>query len=193
MRTLLRIDSSLRLNNSYSRRSGDSFVQEWKALNPYGKVKNREVGTRFIPHLDQELFEDFHTVRNPSDKLRLSNELIEELFECDEILITVPMYNFGMPSTLKAYFDLVVRKGKTFQYENNSVGLLINKKAYILSSMGDFKSDAPSLVELHLQQILNYIGITEIFYYSLDGTADENYARQQLNNQKTIFSNSLNQ
>lgn len=191
MKTLLRIDSSLRLENSYSRSAGDRFVQEWKMRNPNGKVKKREVGTRFIPHLDQALFEEFHTVRNPSERLRLSDELIAELFESDEILITVPMYNFGMPSSLKAYFDLVVRSGKTFRYEDKSIGLLQNKKAYILSSMGDVKSDALNLVEIHLQQILNYIGISDIFYYSLDGTADESYARQKLNNQNTSFSNIL--
>lgn|SRR5690606_9409653 len=193
MKTLLRIDSSLRFKKSYSRRAGDSFVQGWKIRNPNGKVKNREVGMRFIPHLDQALFEEFHTVQNSSEKLRLSDELIAELVECDEILITVPMYNFGIPSSLKAYFDLVVRTGKTFRYDDKSIGLLKNKKAYILSSMGDVKSDAPSLVEMHLQQILNYIGIEDIFYYSLDGTADESYARQQLNNYKISFSNILNQ
>ncbi|NGM66877.1 FMN-dependent NADH-azoreductase [Sphingobacterium sp. SGR-19] len=189
MKTLLRIDSSLRLKNSYSRRAGDRFVQEWKLLNPDGKIKSREVGTDFIPHLDQALFEEFHTVQNPSEKLKLSDELIAELFECDEILITVPMYNFGMPSSLKAYFDLVVRTGKTFRYEDKSIGLLKNKKTYILSSMGDVKTDTLSLVEMHLKQILNYIGIRDIFYYSLDGTADESYVRQQLNNQTTSFNN----
>lgn len=93
METLLRIDSSLRLENSYSRRAGDSFVHEWKILNPNSTVKNREVGTRFIPHLDQALFEEFYTAQRSSENLRLSNELIAELLECDEILITVPMYN----------------------------------------------------------------------------------------------------
>ena len=134
MKTLLRIDSSLRLKNSYSRSAGDRFEHEWKILNPNGKIINREVGSRFIQHLDQALFEEFQSVNSQSDKLILSDELIEELFESDEILITVPMYNFGIPSSLKAYFDLVVRTGKTFRYEDKSIGLLKNKKAYILSS-----------------------------------------------------------
>src|SRR5690606_39458707 len=128
MKTLLRIDSSLRFKKSYSRRAGDSFVQGWKIRNPNGKVKNREVGMRFIPHLDQALFEEFHTVQNSSEKLRLSDELIAELVECDVILITVPMYNFGIPSSLKAYFDLVVRTGKTFRYDDKSIGLLKKQK-----------------------------------------------------------------
>ncbi|WP_290792136.1 FMN-dependent NADH-azoreductase [Flavihumibacter sp. UBA7668] len=192
MKTLLRIDSSMRLKNSYSRRIGDNFVQEWKIRNPDGKVKHREVGTCFIPHLDQALFEEFHIDQNPSEKIRLSDELIAELFECDEILITVPMYNFGIPSSLKAYIDLVVRTGKTFRYEDKPIGLLKNKKAYILSSMGDIKTDALSFVEMHLQQVLNYIGIKDIYFYSLDGTADENYATKQLHNQITSFNNSIN-
>lgn len=192
MKTLLRIDSSLRVKNSYSRRAGDRFVQEWKLLNPNGKVNIREVGTDFIPHLDQALLEEFQIVQNLSEKLKLSDELIAELFACDEVLFTVPTYNFGMPSSLKAYFDLVVRTGKTFRYEDKSIGLLKNKKAYVLSSMGDVKTDVLSLVEMHLQQILNYIGIWDISYYSLDGTADESYAKQHFNNQITSFTNMLN-
>ena len=192
MKTLLRIDSSFRVTNSYSRRAGDCFVQEWKALHKDGIVKNREVGTTFIPHLDQALFEAFREENNGSDKLKLSDELIAELFDCDEILFTVPMYNFGIPSSLKAYFDLVVRTEKTFRYENQVIGLLANKKVYIISSMGDIKSGNQSLVEVHLQQILNFIGIREIYYYSLDGTGDKESVKQRLNHQKESFTNILN-
>lgn len=192
MKTLLRIDSSLRVKKSYSRRAGDLFVQEWKIRNPNGKIKYREVGTHLIPHLDQALLEEFHTGTNPSEKLRLSDELIAELFGCDEILITVPMYNFGIPSSLKAYFDHVVRTGKTFRYEDKPIGLLKNKKAYVFSTMGDVKTDNQSLVEIHLQQVLSYIGIRDISYCSLDGTADESRARQQIDNQITSYINMLN-
>lgn len=193
MKTLLRIDSSFRLNNSYSRKAGDTFVMEWKTLNPNGIIKNREVGVYGIPHLDQILYEEFYHTQNPSDGLTFSDELIAELIDSDEILITVPIYNFGIPSSLKAYFDLVVRTGETFLYQDQSVGLLQNKKAYILSSMGDFKSGSPNLVEMHLQQILNFIGITDVFYYLLDGTADKNYVNQQLRHQKKSIKNILNQ
>lgn len=193
MKTLLRIDSSFRLKNSYSRIAGDTFVKEWKILNPIGIIKNREMGFFHVPHLDQVLYDEFYQAQNPSDGLRLSDELIAELIGCDEILITVPMYNFGIPSSLKAYFDLVVRMGKTFLYQDQPIGLLQNKKAYILSSMGDFKSDSPNLVEMHLQQILNFMGVTDISYYSLDGTADKNHVNQQLRNQKKSIRNILNQ
>jgi FMN-dependent NADH-azoreductase len=193
MKTLLRIDSSLRLKNSYSRNAGDHFVQAWKERNPHGSISIREVGTCHVPHLEQEVLEKFYTAGDTSDCLKLSDQLIAELFACDEILITVPMYNFGIPSSLKAYFDLVLRTGKTFRYdEDEAIGLLKNKKTYILSVMGDFKTDIPNLVEMHLQQILNFIGIREIYYYSLDGTDDKEYVKQQLNHQKELFTNILN-
>ncbi|WP_341836509.1 NAD(P)H-dependent oxidoreductase [Chitinophaga pollutisoli] len=193
MKTLLRIDSSLRLKNSYSRSAGDNFVQAWKELNPGGSVNIREVGTSLIPHLEQEVLGAFYAAGDNSDRLQLSDRLIAELFGCDEILITVPMYNFGIPSSLKAYFDLVLRTGKTFRYqEDEAIGLLQNKKAYILSTMGELQSDMPNLVETHLQQMLNFIGIKEIYCYLLDGTEDKAYVQQQLNHQKELFTNILN-
>lgn len=191
MKTLLRIDSSLRSKNSYSRRAGDRFLEEWKNQNPNGKIKMREVGIDLIPHLDQTLYEEFQTSHNLSERLRLSNVLIAELFECDEILFTVPMYNFGIPSSLKAYFDLVVRSGKTFRYEDESIGLLKNKKAYIISTMGDLKTTSLSLVEIHIQQVLNYIGIYDIFYYSIDGTANEILVKEHFEKQIISYNNIL--
>jgi len=192
MKTLLKIDSSLRLKNSYSRNAGDNFVKAWKELNPGGSIRIREVGTSHIPHLEQEVLEKYYSEGDTSGRLKLSDQLIEELFGCDEILITVPMYNFGIPSSLKAYFDLVLRKGKTFKKEEGkAIGLLQNKITYILSAMGAIKSDIPNLLELHLQQILNFIGIKEIYYYSLVGTDDKESVRQQLKHQKEIFTNIL--
>ncbi|MFD1772070.1 FMN-dependent NADH-azoreductase [Sphingobacterium suaedae] len=129
MKALLRIDSNLRLKKPYSRNAGDNFVRAWKELNPEGSISIREVVTSHIPHLEQEVLEKFYTAGDTSDRLKLSNQLIAELFGCDEILITVPMYNFGIPSSLKAYFDLVLRTGKTFRYdEDKAIGLLQNKK-----------------------------------------------------------------
>jgi len=182
----------MRLKNSYSRRAGDCFIQEWKTLNPKGKIINRELGIHSIPHLDQSLFEEFHSTQNSSDRLKFSDMLIEELFESDEILITVPMYNFGIPSSLKAYFDLVIRTGKTFYYQEKAIGLLKNKKAYIISSMGDVKLNPLSLVELHIQAILNYIGVSDIFYYPLDGTSDARCVNQHFENLITSFNKTLN-
>lgn len=190
--TLLRIDSSLRMENSYSRKAGDSFAMEWQKRNPQGKIELREVGKNMIPHLDQITLESFHQEANSSGLLKLSDELIEELYACDAMLITAPMYNFGISSSLKAYFDLVVRAGKTFRFGEKAQGLLQNKKAYVVSAMGGLKTNDLSLSELHLQQILNYIGLTEIFFFMIDGTTNEEHAHQKLVLQKKLFIQTLN-
>lgn len=190
--TLLRIDSSLRFKDSYSRKAGDYFVQEWQKKNPNRKVRLRDVGKNLIPHLDQNTLAGYFDDSIQTELLQISNEFITELHECDEILITAPMYNFGIPSSLKAYFDLVVRNEKTFRYKEKAIGLLQNKKVYIISSMGGIKTEPLSLVELHLQGILKYIGISEIYFIGIDGTVDESYAGQKLVIQKNAIANILN-
>ncbi len=189
--TLLRIDSSLRFTDSYSRKAGDYFIQEWQKKNPNRKVRVRDVGKSLIPHLDPNTLAGYFDASIQTELLQISDELITELYECDELLITVPMYNFGIPSSLKAYFDLIVRNEKTFRYEEKSIGLLQNKKAYIISSMGGIKTEPLSFVELHLQEILNYIGISEIYFIAIDGTVDESYAGQKMITQKNTIINIL--
>jgi len=192
MKTILRIDSSLRSEGSYSRNLGDFFINEWMK-NPTNKIKHRDLSTDFINHLDQATLDCFYGDSSQTDLLKLSDEFIAELFDVDEILITVPMYNFGIPSSLKAYFDLVVRTEMTFRYDNEAIGLLKNKKTYIISSMGDENTDTKSLVEIHLEHVLNYIGITEIYYFAIDGTADESLATEKTEIKKTEIINLLNQ
>lgn len=189
--TLLRIDSSLRFTDSYSRKAGDYFIQEWQKKNPNRKVRVRDVGKNLIQHLDQNTLAGYFDESVQTELLQISEELITELYECDELLITAPMYNFGIPSSLKAYFDLIVRNKKTFRYEEKAIGLLQNKKAYIISSMGGIKAEPLSLVELHLRGILKYIGISEIYFITIDGTADENYAGQKMTAQKNTITNIL--
>jgi FMN-dependent NADH-azoreductase len=193
MKTLLRIDSSLRTEGSYSRSLGDFFIDEWKKRNPANKIKCRDFSKNTINHLDQATVDCFYDESTQTDLLKRSDELIAELFDADEMLITVPMYNFGIPSSLKAYFDLVVRTEKTFRYEDKVIGLLKNKKAYIVSSMGDAKTDTKSLVEVHLQCILNYIGISEIYFFCIDGTSEEGLATGKIESQKKSITNLLNQ
>lgn len=190
--TLLRIDSSLRFKDSYSRKAGDHFIQEWQKKNPGRKIRVRDVGKNLIPHLDQNTLAGYFDASIRTKLLQISNELITELYECDEILIAAPMYNFGIASSLKAYFDLVVRNEKTFRFQGKAIGMLQNKKAYIISSMGGIKTEQLSLVELHLQEILSYIGISEIYFIGIDGTVDENYARPKLVTQKNTITNILN-
>lgn len=172
MNTLLRIDSSLRTENSYSRALGDYFIQQWKLSNPEGIILERDVNRQLIPHITQQTVDAFFSENPDTESIRLSDDLIDELYRSNEILITCPMYNYGIPSSLKAYFDRVIRTKKTFTGNNSLKGLLENKKAYIISSMGGIALDPNhrNPLESHLTQLLKHIGITDICYFPLNGT-----------------------
>ncbi|BAP31168.1 FMN-dependent NADH-azoreductase [Chryseobacterium sp. StRB126] len=170
MNTLLRIDSSLRTEQSYSRTLGDYFIQQWKIKNPDGIIMERDVTRQLIPHITQQTVNAFFSENPDTESIHLSDELIDELYQCNEILITCPMYNYGIPSSLKAYFDSVIRTKKTFTGNTSFKGLLENKKAYIISSMGGMSPETRNPLENHLTLLLNHIGITDICYFPLNGT-----------------------
>lgn len=173
MNTLLRIDSSLRIQDSYSRRMGDYFVKQWKLKHPDGTVLERDTARFNIPHLTQQTVDAFFDESLYSEDLPLSDVMIEELCQSSEILITCPMYNYGIPSSLKAYFDLVIRTKKTFTYDNGIKGMLHHKKAHIISVMGGVHPVPGGMnpLETHLTYILNHLGIKDINYFPLEGTA----------------------
>ncbi|WP_129056337.1 MULTISPECIES: FMN-dependent NADH-azoreductase [unclassified Chryseobacterium] len=171
MNTLLRIDSSLRTEQSYSRTLGNYFIQQWKTKNPKGIIMERDVTKQLIPHITQQTVNAFFSENPDTESIHLSDRLIDELYQSDEILITCPMYNYGIPSSLKAYFDSVIRTKKTFTGNTSLKGLLENKKAYIISSMGGITPGTQNPLENHLTLLLNHIGITDISYFPLNGTA----------------------
>src|SRR5690606_33575642 len=108
----------------------------------------------------------------------LSDELIDEINRCDDLLITYPMYNFQIPSSLKAYLDHIVRANRTFLFKNGEyVGLLENKQCYVLTTMGGQKSasDPDEGFENYIRKILGFIGIRQIMLYCVDGTSQPEY------------------
>ncbi|MBV8327794.1 NAD(P)H-dependent oxidoreductase [Chryseobacterium sp.] len=192
MNTLLRIDSSLRLKESYSRTLGDYFTEKWKTKNPDGIIIERDVTRQPLPHITQETVNAFFSETPEKENTSLSDTLIAELYQCNEILVTCPMYNYGIPSSLKTYFDLVIRTKKTFTGNTIPQGLLENKKAYIISSMGGIAADRLNPLEHHLTQLFNLIGITDISYFPLDGTVDQFRATERTALQKTAILKQFN-
>lgn len=194
MNTLLRIDSSIRTQNSISRRTGEYFEREWRKRRPDGKVLVRDLARDPIPHLDHTTWKGFYDSQIPTDLLKLSDVLIDEVYRCDEILITNPMYNFGLPSSLKSYFDLIVRSEKTFRFTDEHQGLLTNKTAFVITAMGDRKGPmgSLSLSEIHLQNILNYMGILDTNYFLIDGTSDKEYVAEILAKRQKQITDTLN-
>ncbi|KMQ61349.1 hypothetical protein ACM46_15045 [Chryseobacterium angstadtii] len=183
MNTLLRIDSSIRLEDSYSRTLGDYFVHLWTTKHTNSSVIQRDTVTQPVPHLTQQTFAAFYDDRFYPGYLHLSDVWIDELYRCTEILILCPMYNYGIPSALKAYFDHVIRTEKTFTSDNGIKGLLSNKKAHIITVSGGIHSiEGRNPMENHLTCILNHLGITDINYFPLEGIAlsDQTSAKTDL-------------
>jgi FMN-dependent NADH-azoreductase len=142
MKTLLQLNTSLFSTQGQSSRLADAFVAEWKAFNPQGVVIARDLATDTVPHLTAERFQAF--LAKPEARTlaqqKVANEsdaLIAELQQADTIVLGLPMYNFGIPSTLKAYFDHIARAGITFRYTaKGAEGLLKGKKAYVFATRG---------------------------------------------------------
>lgn len=164
---LLRIDSSANPANSVSKKLADEFVEQWLAKHPQSVVMHRDLSQDLPPHFTAETLNALMSGDHSNPAVALSNQLIEELQQADMVLISTPMYNFGIPSTLKAYFDHVTRAGVTFKYtEQGPVGLLEDKQAVaIIASGGDYRTapaNSMNFVDGYLQTILGFIGIAQV-------------------------------
>ena len=177
MATLLRIDSSSRLDGSFSRRVGDALANHLNAEHTI----TRDLVKSPVPHIDVAAIAAFFSDPAGHDETArmataLSDKLLDEIIAADNIMITVPMYNFGIPSALKAWIDQVVRIGKTFDFDGqNFSGLLQNKRAFLVIAygadgytQGDFK--IADFVAPYLSFVLNFIGITDITIIPVEGT-----------------------
>jgi FMN-dependent NADH-azoreductase len=137
MTTILRIDASSRDQGSASRTLGDHLEQSLIARIPGAQPIRRDLATEPPPHVESATIIGYYTPPEAmTDVLRqataLSDALIAELRSADILLLTTPMYNFSVPSALKAWIDQVVRIGHTFSYDGaNFTGLLTGKKAYV--------------------------------------------------------------
>ena len=178
MKTLLQLNSSLFSGNGQSSQLSDRFVAAWQESNPNGKVVVRDLAKNPVPHLDAERFGAF--LAKPEDRTAqqqvvadFSDALIEELRNADVVVIGVPMYNFGIPSQLKAYFDHIARAGITFRYtENGPVGLLTGKKAYIMAARGGMYAGTPRDTQTgYVRDFLAFIGITDVEFVYAEGIA----------------------
>jgi FMN-dependent NADH-azoreductase len=110
----------------------------------------------------------------------LSDELIAELKSADTLVLAVPLYNFSVPSTLRAYFDHVARAGVTFRYTaSGPQGLLQGKHAYVFVTRGGFYTEANDTVTPYLRQFLGFIGITDVQFVYAEGLAISEESREK--------------
>lgn len=178
MKTLLQLNSSIFSAGGQSTQLADVFVSTWRSSHPNGKVVLRDLARDPMPHLDGERFQAFLAKpedRTPSQKAAadLSDALIDEIKRADVVVIGLPMYNFGTPSTLKAYFDHIARAGLTFRYtDQGAEGLLKGKKAYVFATRGGKYLGTPGEHQtVFIKQFLNFVGIDDIEFIYAEGLA----------------------
>lgn len=176
MRTLLRLDASSQTAQSHSRGLADYYETRWRAHHPQGKVLTRDLARDPIPHLDEATVAVFYAGGHPSEGeipsgITLSDQLISELKDADDVVISSAVYNFGMPSALKAWIDHVVRFGATIASgERGPVGLLAGKRVCFLTAQGSTPDRSPDYQHPVLQAVFAYIGIQKMDWVSLEGT-----------------------
>ena len=176
MKTLLQIQTSLFENNGQSSRLAGRFAEEWIDANPDGRVVVRDIGREPIPHLTAERFQAFlakPTDRTPEQQAvaGFSDALIAELRAADVIVLGLPMYNFGIPSSLKAYFDHIARAGVTFRYtEKGPEGLLKGKKVYVFATRGGLYAGTPAdTATSYVRDFLRFIGLDDVEFVYAEG------------------------
>lgn len=182
-RTLLRIDSSPRADDrSHSRRLTSRFAEVWRTHNPGGRIVRRDLKAHIPPHVDEAWIEaafvpDGRRTPAMQKALARSDALVSELLDADEYVLGVPMYNFGLPSTLKAWIDNVVRIGRSFSFvPDDPAGefyrplVPAGRRATVIVTSGDagYEPGGPvwhmNHVEPHLRTIFGFVGITDLHF-----------------------------
>lgn len=175
MTNILHITASIRGEESVSKGLGIKLV-EGLAAQHKASVTRRDLAQNDLPFIDADRFAANlapHAERTPeqSELAAIADTLIGELQAADTIVFSTPIYNFGVPATVKAWADLVARAGTTFRYtENGPEGLLTGKKVYITAASGGtpIGSDMDHMTPW-LKFFLGFIGITDIDVIAADG------------------------
>jgi FMN-dependent NADH-azoreductase len=179
MTTLLQIKASISHDQGLSSQLANNFVDAYRKSHPHAKVLVREVASAEpVPHLNGERFGAF--IAKPEQRtdaqravVAYSDALIEELKRADIVVIGLPMYNFGVPSQLKAYFDHIARAGVTFNYSaTGPVGLLTGKKVYDFAARGGLYAGTPLDTQTgHVRDFLAFLGMKDVQFVYAEGLA----------------------
>lgn len=183
MSKLLHIDSSILGGNSVSRQLTAQIVASWRAAHPATEVSYLDLAVDTPSHLsaeslgfrmpaDSEGFSDMQKRENA-----LSESLVEQFLAADVLVIGAPLYNFAIPSQLKAWIDRIAQVGRTFKYtDKGPVGLAGGKTVIIASARGGIysTSDAGNAMEhqeSYLKTVLGFFGVTDVRFVRAEGLA----------------------
>ncbi|WP_118162294.1 FMN-dependent NADH-azoreductase [Nostoc sphaeroides] len=204
MVNILHIDSSPRGERSHSRELSKEFVSGWRAAHPEDAIAYRDIGRHTIPHVNEAWIAaafsppETHTPEL-TEALRISDELIDEFLAADRYVFGVPMYNFNIPSTFKAYIDQIVRANRTFAIDAQGLrGLVEGKKAVIITARGgDFSATSPyaayDFQEPYLRAIFGFIGITDIQFINANSLNEGDARTQSLSEARAAIQNLIAQ
>ncbi|GAB3751078.1 FMN-dependent NADH-azoreductase [Lysobacter olei] len=165
---LLHIDSSALGANSVTRDLSAAIVARWQDAVPGVAIHYRDLDANPVPHLTGGSLAGAN-----AEEAADAAAILEQFLAADVIVIGAPMYNFGIPSTLKAWIDRVAVAGKTFRYtENGPEGLVGGKKVIVASGRGGLHTGAPSdFQEPYLSFVLGFLGITDVEFVRAEGVA----------------------
>jgi FMN-dependent NADH-azoreductase len=194
MSKLLIINASARANRSHSRGLTDTFLQYWIKTIPGTQITMRELGTVNVPHMSAEwISAAFKPAADRTEQdiseLAVSDTYVSELHRADVIVIGSPMYNWSIPSPLKAYIDQVMLINETWRPNNNDpqnpyIGLLEGKKLVLLLARGSSGYEAGeynyhmNFQSTYLKMIFNIMGITDIHIIAINGASTPSQAQQ---------------
>jgi FMN-dependent NADH-azoreductase len=179
MKTLLVIDASGRVTRSITRSLTDRFTAVWSKANPDGKVIRRDVGSNPPPSVNESwIAAVFSDPATHTDTMRSalapSDALLEEIEQAEAIVIGTPIYNFGMPAQLKAWFDQIVRMGRSFDIRQELpdpyIALLDPKPVTVIISAGDGSMHPGgalypvNFLEPHVAHLLRFVGMKDISF-----------------------------
>lgn len=197
MTHILHLDSSPRSfsqsdipHQSVSRMLTQEFVTAWKTANPGTKVTYRDLGHNPVPHVNEQwIAASFSPPETHTPELKAaietSNTLVDEFLAADYYVFGIPMYNFNVPSTFKAYIDQIVRPNRTFAVDANGYrGLVSGKKMVIITARGgDFRPGSPAAAydfqAPYLRAIFGFIGITDIQFINAENQEGSGDVRTQ--------------
>ena len=178
MNNVLCLNCSIQGDSSQSRQLSNKLLERIKKTYSSVKIVSRDLVKDSLPHLNGAQFNAFITPpeqRTSEQKVLASQSdaLIKEISDADTVVLALPMYNFGIPSQLKSYFDNLARAGVTFKYTaTGPLGLLTGKKAIVLATRGGlyFGTDKDTQTK-YVKDFLSFIGITDVEFIYAEGLA----------------------
>lgn len=172
---ILKINSSANNANSISRNQVEIITSKLLEKHLSAEVINRDVAYSNLPYLNHEfvqaMFQRGNLSNEQKETLSTSDMLIDELHSSEILVIGAPMYNFTVPASLKAYFDLIARPGKTFNYSNtgHTTGLVKVKMAIVVITSGGTPIGSPmDFSKEYIKAFLKFIGVTNVHFIEFD-------------------------